>query len=247
MSERYTLFISDLHLSIDAPQLCAHFFYFMEHIAPSAEALYVLGDFFEVWLGNDVETEFHARVRETFLKLKNRGIPIYFMKGNRDFLLGAKAIEGFGMTLLPDPCPILLYGKKWLLTHGDRLCTLDVAYQRYRRVANIKALQWLFLHSPRGFRQRLAQKIHQKNPHREHAAQLEYALADATQSAVSKDLATYKADYLLHGHTHRMGLHWHNDKLRVVLGDWRTDYFNYLCVSEQAILLKSCKANANSN
>lgn len=246
MSKQQSLFISDLHLSQDAPRLCENFCYFMNTIAIHAEKLFVLGDFFETWLGPDVENEFYECTRNEFLKLKSKDIQLYFMKGNRDFLLSQKILNDFGMELLADPCLISLYGKNWLLTHGDRLCTLDVAYQRYRTVANIRALQWLFLRTPRAFRTRLAQKIHNKNPHREHAAQLEYALADATNSAVLKDLATYKdADYLLHGHTHRMGLHWHEDKLRIVLGDWKPDYFNYLYVSPEQVILKSCKAPGN--
>ena len=237
---RRTLFISDLHLSIRTPNINEHFTYFLKHIAPDAEALYILGDFFELWLGGDIKNTLYDEIKAHLKDLKNQGTQIYFMKGNRDFLLNADDISAFGMTLLNDPHVAIIYNKKALLTHGDRLCTLDVAYQRYRRIANIRVLQWLFLHMPLKFRTNLAQKIHNKNPHKEHGLRIDYTIADATHYAIWKDLEKHQADYMIHGHTHRMGVHWINSKLRVVLGDWQKHCFNYLDISEEHILLKSC-------
>lgn len=237
---RHTLFISDLHLGARNPSIYKHFIYFLKHIAPNAEALYILGDFFELWLGGDIKNTFYDEIKMHLKKLKDHGTHIYFMKGNRDFLLKTQDVSDFGMTLLDDPCLISLYNKKVLLTHGDRLCTLDAAYQRYRRIANIKPLQWLFLHMPLKLRSYLAETIHSKNPHKDQGMQLDYMIADATPAAIDQDLAKHQADYMIHGHTHRIGVHWTHDKLRVVLGDWQIDYFNYLYVSEDQLLLKSC-------
>ena len=99
---------------------------------------------------------------------------------------------------------------------------------------------------PLKFRTNLAQKIHNKNPHKEHGLQLDYAIADATPDAIWQDLEQYQADYMIHGHTHRMGVHWMDDKLRVVLGDWQKHFFNYLYVSEEQLLLKSCSSPGSS-
>lgn len=236
----HTLFISDLHLSPHSPALNQHFFYFLKHIAAGSDALYILGDFFELWLGNDIKNELYDNIVLNLKNLKAQGTKIFFMKGNRDFLLSQNDVAAMNMTLINDPTLITLYGKKFLLTHGDRLCTLDHAYQRYRRMANIKLLQWIFLHTPQGFRQNLANKVHDKNPHKNEAQNLNYTLADATDAAIVKDIAKYQPDYIIHGHTHRMGLHWLNDKVRIVLGDWQKDYFNYLFVSAEEVLLESC-------
>lgn len=238
----HTLFISDLHLSPNNPALSQNFFYFLKHIAPGCDALYILGDFFELWLGSDIKNTLLEDIISNLSELAAQDSKIYFMKGNRDFLINSKDLAQMNMSLLNDPTLIELYGKKFLLTHGDRLCTLDHAYQRYRRIANLSVLQWLFLKTPQRLRQHLAHKIHQRNPHQKEANDLDYMLADATDAAILDDISRYQPDYIIHGHTHRMGLHWLSDKIRIVLGDWRTTYFNYLYVAPDQILLNSCAA-----
>jgi UDP-2,3-diacylglucosamine hydrolase len=236
---RHILFISDLHLSANSPRLLQYFFKFLNDITPSCEALYILGDFFEFWLGADLKDQCYADIVINLKKILNKGIPIYFMKGNRDFLLTRTVAKDLGVFLIDDPTVISIYGKKFLLTHGDRLCSLDLAYQRYRRFANLPWLQWLFLKLPQKFRRSLAKKIHHTNPHGTKALQLDYSKADATEIAIMTDITDYDPDYIIHGHTHRIGVHWLYDKIRFVLGDWKIGYFNYLYVSQQQILLKS--------
>lgn len=236
-----TLFISDLHLAAHSETLCQHFYYFMNEIAPTAKNLYILGDFFEFWLGRDIKDNAFEKILTHLQNLAQQGTQIYFMRGNRDFLLTEPDISAMNMTFINDPTLIKLHGKNFLLTHGDRLCTLDIAYIRYRRIANLKLFQWLFLHSPKALRQKMADRIHAQNPHKYEAQDLDYIKADATNAAVIKDIQRYQPDYIIHGHTHRMGLHWLNHTTRIVLGDWKRDYFNYLSVSSEQVLLKSCR------
>src|SRR3990167_6838922 len=120
----HTLFISDLHLQEETPATTQAFFHFMEKQAATADALYILGDFFEAWIGDDDDTSFHSQLIDSIKKLVDQRVPVYFMHGNRDFLIGQRFAEKSGVTLLPDPTVIELYGQSILLTHGDVLCTL---------------------------------------------------------------------------------------------------------------------------
>ena len=240
MPEPYSLFISDLHLQTVNSPLSEQFLFFIRNISSSCERLYILGDLFEAWLGADLSDPIIEMLHSALGNLRRQGTEIYFMRGNRDFLLTDSAIQHLHMEPLEDPTVISLYGKRWLLTHGDRLCTLDIAYQRYRRIAHIRILKWLILHTPAKWRRALAHKIHNKNPHKDKALNLEYIYADAVQKTIAKELDRHDTKHMIHGHTHRMGVHCQKDNLRMVLGDWQKDHFNYLYISSTQILLKSC-------
>lgn len=151
----HTLFISDLHLERGTPLVTAHFLNFMKYQAPNADATYILGDFFEAWIGDDNHTPFNRKVIES-LQIVTHSKPIYFMRGNRDFLIGKKFAAVSGVILLKDPSIIQLYSKSVLLTHGDSLCTLDHKHQIYRRNIMKPWVQKLILSLPLSLRRKLA-------------------------------------------------------------------------------------------
>lgn len=217
-----TLFISDIHLSAARPDMTAALVRFLQDDAPGADALYVLGDLFEFWVGDDDPNPLHQEVADAFLALSQQGVPIYFIHGNRDFLLGRQFATRAGMTLLGDPCVIDLYGERVLLSHGDLFCTLDVDYQKFRRITQLKWLRWLFLRLPLSRRQRIACKMRGQSQ-MENASKQQFIM-DVTPAAVDEALRAHDCQVLIHGHTHRPAIH--DFKLgnkaarRIVLGDW---------------------------
>ncbi|MGY3903781.1 UDP-2,3-diacylglucosamine diphosphatase [Aeromonas lusitana] len=217
-----TLFISDIHLSAARPDMTAALVRFLQDDAPGADALYVLGDLFEFWVGDDDPNPLHHEVADAFLALSQQGVPIYFIHGNRDFLLGRQFAKRAGMTLLGDPCVIDLYGERVLLSHGDLFCTLDVDYQKFRRITQLKWLRWLFLRLPLSRRQRIACKMRGQSQ-MENASKQQFIM-DVTPAAVDEALRAHDCQVLIHGHTHRPAIH--DFKLgnkaarRIVLGDW---------------------------
>ena len=233
-------FISDLHLSSKNKPVTALYKHFIEHIAPTAQQLFIIGDFFEYWLGADIIDPFQQSCLDQLQQLAQRGTQVYFIYGNRDFLISKKTLARYSIQLLDDIHIHTFLHKKALICHGDHLCTLDVKYQRYKKIARNPTIQWLFLHSTQKFRRQLASKIHHKNPHTAQADNKNYKLADATDKAIAKEISMHHPDLIIHGHTHRMGLHWHNQTLRIVLGDWH-QYGNYLAWTEDGIKLNSFK------
>jgi UDP-2,3-diacylglucosamine hydrolase len=145
---RHTLFISDLHLEPKRPDITRCFFNFLQNQAPQADALYILGDFFEVWIGDDEDTIFHRSIIAALKQLTDSGLSVYFMRGNRDFLIGQAFIRATGCHLLSDPTRIQLYGKDVLLAHGDALCTADHKHQNFRKYAQNPAYNRFFLWLP---------------------------------------------------------------------------------------------------
>ena len=214
------LFISDLHLSPSKPEVPLLFQHFLQHIAPQCSQLFILGDFFEYWLGEDVMPPFQQDILNQLKTLGEQGISLYFIHGNRDFLLSHATLSHYHITLLKDPTLLSIFGKRILICHGDHLCTLDHAYQRYKKVARNPIVKWLFLHLKKSTRINMAKKIHNKNPHIGKAEDRNYQLADTTDSAIQKDIVKYKPDLIIHGHTHRMAEHQHGTIKRIVLGDW---------------------------
>lgn len=217
-----TLFISDIHLCAARPDMTAALVRFLAHDAPGADALYVLGDLFEFWIGDDDLTALHQEVAAAFLTLSQQGVPIYFIHGNRDFMLGKQFAKRAGMTLLGDPCVIELYGERVLLSHGDMLCTHDVDYQKYRRIVNLRWLRWLFLRLPLRRRQAIAHKIRgqsgTENPNKHRS------IMDVTPEAVDELMRQHECRTMIHGHTHRPAIHDFSldgaPARRIVLGDW---------------------------
>ncbi len=224
----HTLFISDLHLSPQEPQITRAFFDFLEHIAPTADALYILGDFFESYVGDDNRTDFINSIIDALAKSTKNGLPVFLMHGNRDFLIGKQFATASGTTLISDPTIITLYNQKLLLMHGDSLCTLDKNHQRFRKITGNKIVQTLFLWLPLSFRKKLADNLRKESMKENRYKSAE--IMDVSQSEVDRVIKKYNADRLIHGHTHRPMI---SDK-RIVLGSWETQG-NYLRVSEDGI------------
>ncbi|MCB5191294.1 UDP-2,3-diacylglucosamine diphosphatase [Methylobacillus arboreus] len=218
----HSLFISDLHLCGSRPAITTQFLEFLRQQAAQAEALYILGDFFEYWAGDDDLAQ-HQPIIQALRELSNQGTRIYFMHGNRDFLIGEAFAQTAGLTILPDPTLLTLYGKRVLLSHGDALCTDDVAYQDFRQQVRSPAWQQTFLQQPLSVRKAQIEALRQRSEQEKSGKQ--ESIMDVNAVAVDELLRRYEyPDLLIHGHTHRPALHelevdGHKVK-RWVLGDW---------------------------
>ena len=214
-----TYFIADLHLSENRPHLLALFRQFMQEQAPEAEKLYILGDLFDFWIGDDEQSDLISEVQQLIRHLTEKGVPCYFQHGNRDFLIGKKFANACGLTLLPTYQVIDLYGTPTLLCHGDTLCVDDVKYQHYRKKVHQKWRQWLFLHLPLKVRLKIAEKIRAKSRQDKQLKSTE--IMDVNADFVQQIFAQFHVTQMIHGHTHRqkhheIPPHFH----RIVLGDW---------------------------
>jgi UDP-2,3-diacylglucosamine hydrolase len=214
-----TYFIADLHLSENRPHLLALFRQFMQEQAPEAEKLYILGDLFDFWIGDDEQSALISEVQQLIRHLTEQGAPCYFQHGNRDFLIGKKFANACGLTLLPTYQVIDLYGTPTLLCHGDTLCVDDVKYQQYRKKVHQKWRQWLFLHLPLKVRLKIAEKIRTKSRQDKQLKSTE--IMDVNADFVQQMFAQFHVTQMIHGHTHRqkhheIPPHFH----RIVLGDW---------------------------
>jgi len=218
-----TLFVSDLHLDPERPAITDLFGRFVDGEARGADALYILGDLFEAWVGDDDPSETGAFVAARLRALRDAGVPVYFIRGNRDFLLGEAYARRAGMQVLPDPAVVPLYGKPVLLMHGDLLCTDDTAYQAFRAQTRDPRWQAQFLAQPLAARvafarqARAASKAHQSGLQAQGAMD---AITDAAPAAVDATFARYGVDRIIHGHTHRPKVHEERGGTRIVLGDW---------------------------
>jgi len=217
------LLISDLHLQEERPDVTRAFFDFLQHRARGAEALYILGDFFEVWIGDDGMTPYHDAIAKALHDLADSGTRIYLMHGNRDFMIGKSFCRKAGCTFLPDPSLIELGDETVLLMHGDTLCTRDVQYLRKR--ARIRSPLGLFILRhlmPLSKRQALARKL--RNESLERTAMKAADIIDVTPEEIPRIMQKYGVQTLIHGHTHRPAVHQleANGKpaRRIVLGDW---------------------------
>ncbi|MDB6163606.1 MAG: lpxH [Xanthomonadaceae bacterium] len=218
-----TLFISDLHLDPERPDITRLFGHFIDTQAREADALYILGDLFEAWIGDDDPSDTGAFVADSLRELSGSGVPVFFMRGNRDFLIGDEFARRSGMTILHDPAVVVLYGKPALLMHGDTLCTDDIAYQQFRAQTRDPAWQRQFLSQPLAARQAFAEQARAASL--AHQAGLKAqgqmdAITDVSQATVNAAFARFGINRLIHGHTHRPNVHGHAGNTRVVLGDW---------------------------
>ena len=217
-----TLFISDLHLEADRPEIGEQFLDFLDEEAADAEALYILGDFFEYWVGDDDPDEYYASIKRSLRAFTDSGVPVYFMHGNRDFMIGEKFAEETGVTILPDPYPLDLFGKRVLLSHGDALCTDDTEYQKVRTMTRNPDWQAMILAKPLEERIAIAKQARARSQDRNKT--LSESIVDVNADAVRQTISEYGVEILLHGHTHRPGIHGVevDDRFakRVVLGDW---------------------------
>jgi UDP-2,3-diacylglucosamine hydrolase len=217
-----TLFISDLHLDESRPHLVDAFEELFAFEARGAQALYILGDLFESYIGDDDDAPLNARVAHATRKLRDAGVPVYFMHGNRDFLLGEDYAARAGMTVLADPAVIELTGERVLLMHGDTLCTDDVEYQKFRALVRDPQWQQAFLAKPLAERRAFATQA--RGESRKHTASAKPEIMDVNQIAVEATMRRHGVRRLIHGHTHRPATH-HFDMdgrkaERIVLGDW---------------------------
>ncbi len=217
-----TLFISDLHLEESRPDITEAFLGFLDGTASGVDQLYILGDFFEAWIGDDERTPLQEQIAAALRKLRDSGTDIFLMHGNRDFLIGEDFCKRAGATLLDDPTVIDLHGTPTLLMHGDSLCTADVEYQKFR--ANMRNPQWqqMILQRPLEDRQQMARQLREISMAKNQGK--EEFIMDVTPEEVVKDMEAHGVQRMIHGHTHRPAVHeliaYGLPAKRIVLGDW---------------------------
>lgn len=225
------LFISDLHISVEKPEITRRFLSFLENRAPEASAVYILGDLFDAWVGDDDPTPPNNKIRKQLKQLTGSGTKIYLQQGNRDFLLGNKFCEDTGVTLIDDFIVIDLCGVPTLLTHGDLLCTDDLPYQAFRAKSHTQEWKNQVLSKPLLLRLLMARwyrfrsYFHKRNKTRE--------IMDVNQDTVINVMRDHNCLRLIHGHTHRPDLH--NFEIngqpaqRFVLAAWSKEVAEVLC------------------
>ena len=217
-----TLFISDLHLDESRPHIVDAFEHLLAGEARAADALYILGDLFESWIGDDDDAALPARVAQALRRRRDHGVSIHFMHGNRDFLLGADYAARAGLTLLADPSVIELAGERTLLMHGDTLCTDDVDYQRFR--ARVRDPQWQRAFLARPLAERRAFAAQARGESSRQTAMKAADIMDVNPLAVAATMRAHGVRRLIHGHTHRPATHRFlldgQPAERIVLGDW---------------------------
>jgi len=217
-----TLFISDLHLDASEPAAGEQFIDFLATRAASADALYILGDLFETWVGDDDDDPYRDRICVAIAGLSERGVACYAMHGNRDFLYQSGFARRTGARLIADPIVIDLYGEPALLTHGDALCTADRPYQLLRGVVRSPRWQQRFLRLPLALRRSLADQARRGS--QRHTQRTASQIMDADQGAVAAVMRACEVRTLIHGHTHRPAVHEVDldgrPARRIVLGAW---------------------------
>lgn len=233
-----TLFISDLHLSDERKNITELFINFLDQRASKADALYILGDLFEVWLGDDAVKPDYQHSLSKMKQLADNGLPLYFMSGNRDFLMTKKFTELSGAILLTEPTTIDLYGTPTLLMHGDTLCTDDVEYQKFRTMVRDPSFISEFL--SKSVEERIAISTKYREISKTETASKEMDIMDVNQQQVEDSMVEYQVNQLIHGHTHRPAIHDFtvNSKAmkRIVLGDWYKQGSVLVCNEENCQL-----------
>ncbi len=226
-----TLLISDLHLSPERPAVTQAFLDFLKNQAAEANALYILGDLFEVWVGDDDPASLSQEVIAALKALTYSGTTLFVMQGNRDFMIGKRFARETSCTLLPDHYVAQLEGHKILLLHGDTLCIDDEQYQRFRRKTRRPFFLWCLNRLPLSTRQKIADNGRAKS--RAVNANKSENIMDVTPSEVERLMEQYQVNTMIHGHTHRPNRHQHKNGERLVLGDWHHNGW-YIQVTEKA-------------
>jgi len=225
------LFIADLHLEQVRPDIADLFFKFLQQQAVHAEALYILGDLFEVWIGDDDASEFNQSIIRAIYRLADQGTAVYFMRGNRDFLIGRKFRRQSACQILGDEHLIQLNGQPTLLMHGDTLCTRDFDYLKFRKKTRNFFVQQLFLLKSLEKRREIARKARQQSY--DHTRSTAPEIMDVTQAEVERVMQKYQALQLIHGHTHRPAVHEFQSQgktlRRTVLAPWHDQGSALLC------------------
>ncbi|HVT34992.1 MAG TPA: UDP-2,3-diacylglucosamine diphosphatase [Nevskiaceae bacterium] len=232
-----TLLLSDLHLPAQPSPLRDAFIAFLEGPARQAAGVYILGDLFEYWIGDDIGLQLYAREVSRLAALSALGVPVHFMRGNRDFLVGRHFALITGATILRDPVIVELGGQPTLLSHGDLWCTQDEKYQHWRRFSRNPVAQWLFLRLPRALRERIAGGVRARSGANKMDKPAE--IMDVDDDAVRAAFPQARVQRIIHGHTHRPARHHYRigerDCERVVLADWTTQRMEYLRVDGATI------------
>lgn len=214
--------ISDLHLDASRPEIARAFFIYLQRLPEDTEALYILGDFFEAWIGDDDDDAFHLQVQEALKQATAKGLPIYFMHGNRDFMVGEDFCKNTGCSLINDPHIINYQGQRYLLMHGDSLCIDDQQYQQYRAQIRNPDMIAMLRAKPLAERREIAKQLRTNS--QEAASNKAEDIMDVNQGEVEKQMREHGIHTLIHGHTHRPNVH--NFDIngepyrRIVLGDW---------------------------
>jgi len=229
-----TLFISDLHLTLKRPEVTRKFITLLQNRAQSAKTLYILGDLFDTWIGDDDFSPPIKSIKKALRELIEHGTPVFYLHGNRDFLIGQRFSKETGITLLDEYSVIDLYGTNTLLTHGDLLCTDDIAYQEFRRTSHSLAWQQNVLSKPLLLRllyarwYRLRSYFHKRKKSQD--------IMDVNQETVRQVMQYYQVTRLIHGHTHRPAVHKleinQQKAQRFVLAEWKKEHASLLCWSE---------------
>lgn len=241
-----TIFISDLHLSEHTPQLNQLFQRCLNQWQGNIDALYILGDFFDVWIGDDDDSDFIRNIKSQ-LKQFTSSTPVYFMHGNRDFLLGKQFAAETGIDLIEAPQLTQLYGQDYLLVHGDELCTNDLAYQQFRMQTRNPLWQMAVLNKPLAERRMLAGQIRQMSETRKNS-EGKSEISDASENGIETLMSCQNQERLptlIHGHTHRPAVHEHLCHgvpfKRYVIQDWADDKGGYLAVDETGVHVHELK------
>jgi UDP-2,3-diacylglucosamine hydrolase len=244
MPDKPILFISDLHLEPGRPDISQAFFDFLDDIAANAQALYILGDFFNVWLGDDYHTELSDQVARKLHTLNAQGVTIKLMHGNRDFLMGAGFARSCGAELIEEPYLLSAFGKKVLLMHGDILCTKDTDYMTFRQMVRNPGWQKEFLGRP--IDERIAFAAEARKQSQTMSSNKADDIMDVTPQAVTDMMQIHAIDTLIHGHTHRPKVHkLDKDKAtRMVLGDWDKNGW-YISWDQQQLALHELNSHAD--
>lgn len=222
------LFISDLHLSPEHPRLVRGFLDLLDHYQDQQTQLYILGDWFNAWIGDDYRAPWLDEIVERLKRFTAQGNQVLFSVGNRDFALNQIFLNKFGGILLSEVSNLKINDVQIRIEHGDSLCTDDVAYQRFKKIIRNPLIIWILRNTPLSFRTQLANGFRKKS--HESKEFKSYDVMDVNQDAVHDALK--EVDLLIHGHTHRPQIHISQDKRRIVLGDWRLDQAQILEINQ---------------
>jgi len=231
------IIISDLHLDETRPYITDLFINFINNLPVGTEALYILGDFFEAWIGDDDTNEHNSKIINHLKKLNDKGLPVYFMHGNRDFLIGKSFLKSTGCTLLADEHCETIYGNKILLMHGDTLCTKDIKYLKFRKKSRKWWAQKLFLLKSLEKRRNLVKEYRKAS--KAHMSTLPDHIMDVTPEEVIRVMEKHGVNTLIHGHTHREAIHEievnNSPAKRYVLGAWHERGSALICSDDGKI------------
>lgn len=233
----YSLFISDLHLCTSKPKVINAFLKFLNTEVIHSDALYILGDLFEKWIGDDDNQLLHNLTAKSLFSLKKKGIKCYFIYGNRDFLLSDKFIIKSGIIVLPEKLTINIYGKKILILHGDTLCIDDIKYQLFRKIMKKLWIKNIFLFLPLFLRKNIVNIFYKKNKKINLKKQI-----NVNKKEIIRIIKKYKVKFIIHGHTHKESIHIIKIKntlvKRFVLNNWKKKG-SFIKISKNKILLNS--------